>query len=114
MKFTAFAFMSFAATGIAQTAQKATYKCETSEGSPLLDHTRILIDNMKAEDAGEQWCNEYGLGSDDCGGTIKKYSGKEKGAALMMCKGDGDEQTFRVSPPSTLKTISRSPFWKFQ
>lgn len=37
------------------------------------------------------------LGSSDCTGTQRQYSGKDGGAAFMLCKGSNDKQLYRVS-----------------
>ena len=95
MKFTILSVLAFAASGLSQSAE---YKCETSGGSPMLHHVQAVIDNTRNAQPGEQLCLQYALGSGDCTKTIKDYSGKGGGAALMMCKGSGDEQTYRVRP----------------
>ena len=98
MKLIALALAALAATGFAADS-KIEYKCETSGGSPMLHHVQEVIDRTADAEIGEQFCLDYSLGSGSCGGTIKDYSGKDGGAALMMCKGSSDEQGFRVSPP---------------
>lgn len=106
MKLTALSVMAFAASGLAQSTKN---HCNTSGASPMLHHVQAVIDNTGNAGFGEQVCLQYALGSDDCTGTIKDYSGKGGGAALMMCKGPGKEQTYRVKPHSTFYNSGSVP-----
>ena len=94
MKLSALTLTALAAVGLAQDVR---YDCYTTEGSPMLHHVNELIENTANAEAGKTICVSYILGSDDCTGTIRDYSG-DGGAALQMCKGGSDEQLYRVGP----------------
>ncbi|RMJ10587.1 hypothetical protein BHE90_015481 [Fusarium euwallaceae] len=75
---------------LATSVTATEYICETTDGSPYLHHVNQLIDGLW-EKKFEATCLDYGLGSKDCGPTIRGYSGKDAGAAWQICKGDHDE-----------------------
>ncbi|KAM0421103.1 hypothetical protein ACHAPT_011174 [Fusarium lateritium] len=85
MKLSALAPILALATSVA-----AEYTCETSDASPYLHHVNQLIDGLWDKKF-EAACLDYGLGSDDCGPTIKSYSGEDGGAAWQLCKGEHAE-----------------------
>ncbi|KAL2107545.1 hypothetical protein VUR80DRAFT_5050 [Thermomyces stellatus] len=92
MRFSALAtLVALAAPGLADNH----YICETSGASPMLHHVNWLIDNLSNAKDDQPLCVSYILGSGECTGTIKKYSGDGGGAAFQMCKGESDVQLFR-------------------
>lgn len=75
----------------------------------MLHHVNWLIDNLSNAKDDQPLCVSYILGSGECTGTIKKYSGDGGGAAFQMCKGESDVQLFRVSPNWVYRRISVDP-----
>lgn len=63
--------------------------CETSDASPYIHHVDQLISNLRDYNESDTcFLDNLGFSDDNCGPTIKDYTGKDGGAVFSLCSGE--------------------------
>lgn len=77
--------------------------CESSNASPYIHHIDQLIEGLRNSDMTDTcFLDNLGYTDDECGETIKDYSGKDGGAVFSVCAGSINKKR-----PRTVSLLSK-------